>query len=88
MLVGMVDMGDNMDIVDSMTKVDSIDMGNMQKLSFLKVASRPFMAIVDSGQQRYIYYARKIDQDGTEFIPIASNLRLLPLDLIGPNCPE
>ena len=46
------------------------------------------MAIVDSGQQRYIYYARKIDQDGTEFIPIASNLRLLPLDLIGPNCPE
>ena len=36
----MVDMGGNMDIVDSMNMVDSKDMGNMQKLSFLEVASR------------------------------------------------
>ena len=56
--------------VDSMNMVDSIDMGNMQKLSFLKVASRPFrmiqvdmevivdkMAIVDKSLAIYSSFA-------------------------------
>ena len=41
----MVDMVDMVNMVDNMDMKDSVNMGNIQKLSFLTVASRPFRMI-------------------------------------------